>query len=60
VLGKFISEEQSAFVEGRSIIDNALIAIEIIHCLKRRTRGTKGELALKIDFSKTYDKVEWS
>ncbi|KAK2410765.1 hypothetical protein QL285_046110 [Trifolium repens] len=60
VLGKFISEEQYAFVEGRSIIDNALIAIEIIHCLKRRTRGAKGELALKIDFSKAYDKVEWS
>jgi hypothetical protein len=60
VLDKYISEEQSAFVEGRSIIHNALIAIEIIHCLKRRTKGAKGELALKIDFSKAYDKVEWS
>jgi hypothetical protein len=57
VLGKYISEEQSAFVEGRSIIDNALIAIEIIHCLKRRTRGNKGELALKIDFSKAMIKL---
>ncbi|MCH88581.1 CNGC5-like protein, partial [Trifolium medium] len=52
--------EQSTFVEGRSIIYNALIAIEIIHTLKRRTRGGKGELALKIDISKAYDKVEWS
>ncbi|CAJ2659660.1 unnamed protein product [Trifolium pratense] len=60
VIEKCISEEQSAFVEGRSIIDNALIAIEIIHALKRRTRGAKGELALKIDISKAYDKVEWS
>ncbi|GAU30590.1 hypothetical protein TSUD_392810 [Trifolium subterraneum] len=59
-LDKYISEEQSAFIEGRSIIDNALIAIEIIHTLKRRTRGGKGELALKIDISKAYDKVEWS
>ncbi|GAU14634.1 hypothetical protein TSUD_96980 [Trifolium subterraneum] len=59
-LDKYISEEQSAFIEGRSIIDNALIAIETIHTLKRRTRGAKGELALKIDISKTYDKVEWS
>ncbi|KAK2360556.1 hypothetical protein QL285_085815 [Trifolium repens] len=59
VLDKYISEEQSAFVEGRSIIDNAVIAIEVIHCLKRRTKGAKGELALKIDFSKAYDKVEW-
>jgi ribonuclease HI len=60
VIDKCISEEQSAFVEGRSITDNALIAIEIIHALKRRTRGAKGELALKIDISKAYDKVEWS
>jgi hypothetical protein len=47
------------FVEERSIIDNALIAIEIIHCLKRRTRGAKRVPALKIDISKAYDKVEW-
>jgi hypothetical protein len=36
-------------VEGRSITDNALIAIAIIHALKRRTRGAKWELALKND-----------
>ncbi|MCH93169.1 RNA-directed DNA polymerase (Reverse transcriptase), partial [Trifolium medium] len=58
-LDKCVSEEQSAFVEGRSILDNALIVIEVIHALKRKTRGAKGELALKIDFSKAYDKVDW-
>jgi hypothetical protein len=58
-LEKCISEEQSAFIEGRSILDNALIAIEVLHALKRRTRGMKGELALKIDISKAYDKVDW-
>jgi hypothetical protein len=58
-LDKCVSEEQSAFLEGRSITDNALIAIEVIHALKRRTRGAKGELALKIDISKAYDKVDW-
>ncbi|MCH80000.1 hypothetical protein A2U01_0000762, partial [Trifolium medium] len=56
---KCVSEEQSAFIEGRSILDNALIAIEVIHALKRKTRGMKGELALKIDISKAYDKVDW-
>ncbi|GAU31360.1 hypothetical protein TSUD_19050 [Trifolium subterraneum] len=51
--------EQSAFVEDRSILDNALIAIEVIHALKRKTKGRRGELALKIDISKAYDKVDW-
>ncbi|GAU26046.1 hypothetical protein TSUD_225070 [Trifolium subterraneum] len=58
-LAKCVSQEQSAFVEGRSIIDNALIAIEVIHALKRKTQGRRGALTLKIDISKTYDKVNW-
>ncbi|GAU25945.1 hypothetical protein TSUD_16830 [Trifolium subterraneum] len=58
-LDKCVSQEQSAFVEGRSILDNALIATEVIHTLKRKTKGRRGELALKIDISKAYDKVDW-
>jgi hypothetical protein len=58
-LDKLVSQEQSAFVEGRSILDNALIAIEVIHAMKRKTKGHRGELALKIDISKAYDKVDW-
>jgi hypothetical protein len=41
-----------------SILDNALIAIKIIHALTRKMRGNKGELTLKIDISKTYDRVD--
>ncbi|XP_045831521.1 uncharacterized protein LOC123922905 [Trifolium pratense] len=55
-LDKCVSQEQSAFVEGRSILDNALIAIEVIHALKRKTTGRRGELALNIDINKAYDK----
>ncbi|GAU26741.1 hypothetical protein TSUD_317390 [Trifolium subterraneum] len=58
-LDKCVSQEQSAFVEGRSILDNALIDTEVIHALKRKTKGRRGELALKIDISKAYDKVDW-
>jgi hypothetical protein len=47
-----VAEERSTFVEGRSILDNALIVIEIIYALKRKTRGVKSDLALKIDISK--------
>lgn len=58
-LSKCISEEQSAFVEGRSIIDNSMIAFEVIHKLKNRTKGNTAELALKIDISKAYNQVDW-
>ncbi|GAU46743.1 hypothetical protein TSUD_286030 [Trifolium subterraneum] len=58
-LDKCVSKEQSAFVEGRSILDNALIATEVIHALKWKTQGRRGELALKIYISKAYDKVDW-
>lgn len=54
-----MSEEKSSFVEGRSIIDNVMIAIETIHALKRRTKRKKRELALKIYISKAYDRVDW-
>ena len=55
-LDKCVSEEQSTFVECRSILDNALIATKIIHSMKRKTKGWRGELALKIDNIKAYDK----
>lgn len=58
LLPKCISEEQSAFVEGRSILDNVLIAFEIIHHMKCKTKGARGEVALKIDISKAYDRVD--
>ncbi|GAU49881.1 hypothetical protein TSUD_408200 [Trifolium subterraneum] len=58
-LDKCVSQEQSAFVEGRSILDNALIATEVVNALKRKNQGRRGELALKIDISKAYDKVDW-
>jgi hypothetical protein len=59
MLDKCISENQSAFVPGRSILDNAMAAIEIIHYMKAKTRGKKGEVALKLDISKAYDRIDW-
>lgn len=50
-LEKCVSEEQSTFLEGRSILDSAMIAMEIIHTLKKKTKGNKAHLALKIDIS---------
>jgi len=58
-LDKCVSLEQSSFIEGRSIVDNALIATETIHAMKRKTKGWRGEITLKIDISKAYDCVDW-
>ncbi|KAL8120291.1 hypothetical protein AgCh_017451 [Apium graveolens] len=50
---------KSAFVEGRLLTDNALIAFEINHFMRRKTQGDTGIAGLKIDISKAYDRLEW-
>lgn len=60
VLPNIISRYQSAFVPGRSILDNVLIAFEIIHFMRRKSKGKQGNVALKIDISKAYDRLDWN
>ncbi|KAA3459012.1 reverse transcriptase [Gossypium australe] len=59
ILGDYINESQGAFIPGRLISDNVLIAYEILHSLKMKKHGKKGNFALKLDMSKAYDRVEW-
>ncbi|XP_010481107.1 PREDICTED: uncharacterized protein LOC104759943 [Camelina sativa] len=58
-LNDIISTNQSAFIPGRMITDNILIAHELIHSLHTK-KLVKPFIATKLDISKAFDKVEWS
>ncbi|GAU33774.1 hypothetical protein TSUD_393360 [Trifolium subterraneum] len=56
VIGRVISESQTAFVKDRQILDGILIANEAVD----EARKSKKELLLfKVDFEKAYDSVDW-
>ena len=57
-LSKLISENQNAFVPGRQICDNFIIANEILHYMKK-SQAMDGAFALKVDLAKACDRVDW-
>lgn len=55
-----ITPFQNAFIQGRNISDNILIAHEIFDYLGKK-KGRKNCFgALKIDMSKAYDRIDWN
>lgn len=60
ILPEIISSSQGAFVPGRHIPENTVIAYETLHYMRGKRRGKDGYAALKIDVSKAYDRLEWS
>lgn len=56
LMNNIISEEQTGFVPGRSILDGVIIAQEAIHTLQSTNRPG---MIIKLDITKAYDSVDW-
>ncbi|KAK3224590.1 hypothetical protein Dsin_004452 [Dipteronia sinensis] len=57
VMNSIISDCQMVFVKDRRIVDNFIIAKEIVH---KWQRDKEGGLLIKLDFEKAYDSVDHS
>ena len=59
ILGEIVSLNQSAFVPGRLITDNAFVAFECFHAIEHCSKVHESFCAYKLDSSKAYDRVDW-
>ena len=59
ILTSIITEHQSAFTKHRLISDNILVAFETLHSMNIYKFSKSGYMAVKLDVSRAYDRVEW-
>ncbi|KAH1031612.1 hypothetical protein J1N35_043786 [Gossypium stocksii] len=57
IFPKTIRQEQVGFITGRSIIDNVIIAQEVLHSM--RVKKNLKWMAIKINLEKAFDRVCW-
>lgn len=60
ILDKIVSPNQSAFIPNRLITDNIIIGYECLNKIRQGKGKKNGMIALKLDISKAYDRVEWN
>ncbi|XP_026447593.1 uncharacterized protein LOC113348103 [Papaver somniferum] len=57
LMAKLISPQQAAYIKGRNIHEEILLASEMVNEMKKKRRG--GNVAFKLDISQAYDSVRW-
>ena len=60
ILPHIVSYNQSVFIHKRHIFYNILTTYETLYLMHTRMWGKVGFIALKLDMSKVYDRVEWN
>lgn len=58
ILQLIIYKSQSALITSQLITDSIIVAYEALHTKKTRMKGKDGSMALKLDISKAYDKIQ--
>lgn len=59
IMSLIISKNESVFIAGRLITDNILLTLELLHSMQKNRFGKLERMAVKLDMSKAYDRVEW-
>ncbi|XP_074288621.1 uncharacterized protein LOC141613777 [Silene latifolia] len=59
LMGLLVGPYQNAFLSGRNISDNILLAHEVIHKINSHKKGKHGNFPFKADMSKAYDRIKW-
>ena len=59
LLHKIVSPTQFAFLKGRSIHNNTILAYAVFHSMKQK-KGNGGLMALKLDMEKAFDYMKWN
>ena len=60
LLPSIITEHQSAFTKDWLVSNNILVAFETLHSLQNYKSSSHGFMAVKLDMSKAYDRVDWN
>lgn len=54
-----ISSFQNTFINGRLILDNIFLAVELVSFIHKAKRAKRKWCALKMDIRKAYNRITW-